>query len=93
LKVAPGAELLLKTGRIPSQLSFATGSVHLTFCEQVSGSRSLLYTVKLARHPLITGGVLSITVTEKVQVAVFPSLSLYTYVTGVVPLGNEEPGA
>src|SRR5438876_716735 len=44
-------------------------------------------------HPLMTGGVLSITVTVNEQVEVLLELSVAVYVTVVVPLGNVDPGA
>src|SRR5687768_11259149 len=47
----------------------------------------------LAGHPTITGFVLSLTMTLKLQVAVFPEPSMAIYVTSVVPIGKVLPGA
>jgi hypothetical protein len=44
-------------------------------------------------QPLITGGVLSWTITLNMQVDVLPWVSLNVYVTGVVPNVKVDPGA
>ena len=40
---------------------------------------------------VITGGSLSLTVTVKLQLAVFPATSVAVQLTGVVPFGKLEP--
>jgi hypothetical protein len=44
-------------------------------------------------HPVITGLVMSVTITLNVQLAVLPAASVAVYVTGVVPKGKREPEA
>ncbi len=65
----PGRCDLVQT-RFPAavQLSAAVGSVHDTVAVQTPAP---LVRVILAGHPLITGASLSVTVTVKLQVAVF----------------------
>ena len=43
-------------------------------------------------HPVITGLVLSSTITLKEQVDIFPAASVAVYVTGVVPMLKIVPG-
>ena len=52
-----------------------------------------MLTLKLAGHPLTTGGVLSTTVTVKLHGVSLPAASLNMYVTVVVPTGKVAPGA
>ena len=73
------------------QLSSAVGAVHVTICEQVAGFPAFDVKPILAGHPVITGFVLSLTVTVNEQVAVLPELSVAVYITTVVPTGNASP--
>jgi len=54
------------------QLSVAVGAVHVTFALQDAFAE----TVMLAGHAVMTGFVLSVTITLKVQVAVLPAASV-----------------
>jgi hypothetical protein len=64
---------------VTPQLSVAMGGVHVTGPEQEEDA------VKLAGTPLITGAMLSDTVTVEVQVAVFPPISVTVKVTVLMP--------
>jgi hypothetical protein len=55
------------------QLSVAVGAVHVTFVEQPEEGR---LTVMFVGHAVMTGAVASLTITLKVQVDVFPLLSV-----------------
>jgi len=55
-------------------------------------NEALQLIVMSAGHILITGGVLSCTVTLNVQVEILPWVSLNVYVTAVVPTGKVAPG-
>ena len=68
-------------------MSVAAGAVQVTFALQDAFAE----TVMLDGHPVITGLVLSATITLKVQVAVLPATSVAVYVTGVVPKENSDP--
>jgi hypothetical protein len=67
---------------------FAVGAVQVTTFEH---SEAVNETLMLEGHPDITGAVLSVTVTLKVHVAVFPAASVAVYVTAVVPRLNDVP--
>jgi hypothetical protein len=64
------------------------GGVHVTAFEHSFAAK---LTVISEGQPLITGGVLSVTVTLKVQVDLFPAASVAVYVTAVVPRANVAP--
>ena len=85
--VLPGALVVAIVA--PVQLSVNVGAVQLTTALQ----EALAFTVIFAGHPLITGGVISFTVTMNEHVAVLPAASVAVYVTVVGPLGNVLPGA
>jgi len=69
------------------QLSEAVGAVQVAIALQ----DALAETIMLDGHPVITGLVLSLTITLKVQVAVLPEPSVAVYVTGVVPSEKRNP--
>lgn len=70
------------------QLSEAVGAVQFTTASQDAFAATLI----VEGQPLTTGFVLSVTVTLKVQVDVFPFPSVAVYVTSVVPNGKLLPG-
>ena len=90
--VAPGAWLLVVYVIGPRQLSSAVGSVHVAVWLQVSLPAPVCTVISVGQ-PLMTGGVLSCTITLNVQVDVFSEPSVKVYVTAVVPTGNVAPGA
>jgi hypothetical protein len=65
------------------------GGTHVTTFEHSLAAR---LTVIFDGQPVITGAVLSVTITLKVQVDVLPAASVAVYVTGVVPRLKVEPG-
>jgi hypothetical protein len=69
------------------QLSDAVGGVQVAMALH----DVLAATEMLDGHPVITGFVLSLTVTLNVHVAVLPAASVAVYVTGVVPIEKSEP--
>ena len=71
------------------QLSEAVGAVHVTAAWHDPFAAITIG----AGHPLMTGFVLSLTVTLNVQVEILPDPSVAVYVTGVVPKGKVLPGA
>jgi hypothetical protein len=71
------------------QLSDAVGTVQLTFGWQEAPA---LIVISAVEQPLITGAVLSFTITLNAQVAILPDASDAVYVTNVVPIPNELPG-
>src|SRR5918994_915874 len=86
-KVLPGALVVARV--VPVQLSVKVGAVQLTTALQDASA----FTVMFAGHPMITGGVISFTVTMNEQVAVLPAASVAVQVTMVGPLGKVLPGA
>jgi hypothetical protein len=90
-KVAPGLCVLL-TATVPGQLSVAVGAVQLAVWLQAVLPVPVA-TLMLEGQPAITGTVLSVTVTVKLQVLLLPARSIEVYTTVVVPTGNTEPGA
>ena len=86
-KTAPGLLVLVKVNA-PAQLSDTVGAVQLT----VAWQEALPFTVMFEGHPVITGLVLSKTITLKEQVDMFPTASVAVYVTGVVPRTKSVPG-
>jgi hypothetical protein len=84
LNVAPDAI----SDVIVAQL-IVVGGVHVTIFEHSLAAR---LTVIFDGQPVITGAVLSVTITLKVQVDVLPAASVAVYVTGVVPRLKVEPG-
>ena len=87
LKSVPGFFVVVSVS-VPPQLSDTVGTVQLT----VAWQDAFAFTVMLEGHPVITGPVLSCTVTLNEQVDVFPSASVAVYVTGVVPRLKTVPG-
>ena len=73
------------TGTTPAQLSLAVGAVQLTTAPHLSAS--VPWEMPLGQ-PLMTGGVLSVTVTVKGQVLELPAPSVALAVTVVVPIGK-----
>jgi hypothetical protein len=71
VKVLP--ELLLLVNVPPLQLSVKVGAIQLTTASQ---DEAFAFTVMLEGQPVITGAVLSTTVTVKEHVAVFPAASV-----------------
>jgi hypothetical protein len=71
------------------QLSLASGAIHVAMALHVESAESVMFEGQL----VITGLVVSTTVTLNVQVDVFPVPSVAVYVTGVVPNANELPDA
>ena len=72
------------------QLSVAVGAVHVaTWLHDVLPGP--VYTVIFCGQLLMTGGVLSTTVTVKLQVLVLLCESVAVYITVVVPAGNVAP--
>ena len=71
----------------PGQLSVATGVVYDTTAPHVP---AVLFTVMFAGHAIV-GFSLSLTVTVKLQLAVFPAPSVTRNVFVVVPAGNVAP--
>jgi hypothetical protein len=69
-------------------LSVADGACHETSAPQDEFAETSM----LDGQPVITGLVLSVTVTLNVQTAVFPPPSVAVYFTSVVPSGNVLPG-
>lgn len=69
------------------QLSVIVGSAHVTTAEQVPG---VTLTV-ISLRPEIVGAVLSLIVTLKLWVVMFPAASVSVYVTTVVPTGKKLP--
>jgi hypothetical protein len=65
------------------------GGTHVTIFEHSLAAR---LTVIFDGQPVITGAVLSVTITSKVQVDVLPAASVAVYVTGVIPRLKVEPG-
>jgi hypothetical protein len=86
-KTDPGAFVLVRVN-VPPQLSDTVGVVQLT----VAWQEAFALTVMLEGHPVITGFVLSWTITLNEQVDVFPSASVAVYVTSVVPRLKVVPG-
>jgi len=80
LKVEPDAGEQSTTG-LGVQLSEATGAEKVTTAEQRPGS---VLTTMLAGH-VITGGVMSTTVTTALQVALLPAVSVTVNVTELGP--------
>jgi hypothetical protein len=72
------------------QLSVATGTFQFTATTQELGLLAVV--VISAGQSTIVGGVLSCTITSKLQVAVFPEGSVAVYVTVVLPRSNELLG-
>jgi hypothetical protein len=70
LKVLPG--LLLDEIVPPVQLSVKVGGVQLTTALHEAAAGTVIF----AGHPDMTGGILSVTVTLKVHVAVLPAASI-----------------
>ena len=82
-------EGLVDTSVPPVQLSVKVGAVQFAIAPQVVFE----LTVISAGHPLITGGVVSVTVTVNEHVAVLPTASVAVYVTVVGgPIANILPG-
>src|SRR6266849_8461308 len=79
-----GAQL---TVMVPGQLSLTVGAGYVT----TAPLGDVADTVMFGGH-VMTGGVLSMTVTVNEQVEVLFELSVAVYVTVVVPLGNVAPG-
>ena len=75
------------TGTVPSTVSVAVGLVYAT-----PAPEGPLWTVMLAGVPVMVGGVVSWTMTAKVDCAVFPKLSVAVQMTVVMAIGNVEPG-
>src|SRR6266576_5657309 len=73
----------------PGQLSTAVGAGKVTTAEQELAAEGA---VMLPGH-VTTGPSVSLTVTVKVFVSVFPAASVAVDVTVVAPLGNTEPEA
>jgi len=86
-KVVPGFFVLVNAGA-PPQLSVADGAVQLTMAWQ----DPFAFTVMLEGQPVMTGIVLSRTVTLNEQVEVFDAASVAVYVTTVVPRLKTVPG-
>jgi hypothetical protein len=72
----------------PAQLSLAAGAGQLTTAPQTPG---LLFVEMFRGHEVNTGASLSVTVTVKLQVDVFPPASVAVYTMFVVPIGNVDP--
>ena len=73
---------------LPGQLSETDGAAQVT----VAPHNPLSFGNTLSEGmPVITGSSMSITVTVKLQVAMFPEESVTTNVLVVVPDGNEDP--
>ena len=87
LKMVPGL-LVGVNVNMPPQLSETVGAVQLT----VAWQDAFALTVMFEGHPVITGPVLSCTITLKEQIDVFPAASVAVYVTGVVPRLKTVPG-
>ena len=68
--MVPGALVVVSVP--PVQLSVKVGTVQLTTALQVA----LAFTVIFAGHPLITGGVISLTVTMNEHVDALPAASV-----------------
>ena len=83
MNVEPGRIVLV----IVAQL-FTVGAVQVT---TFAHSEAVNETLMFVGHPEMTGAVLSVTVTLKVHVAVFPAASVAVYVTAVVPRLNDVP--
>lgn len=84
--VAPG--VCVDTNVTVPQLSVAVGAVQGTD----AWHNPLAGATMLEGHPVITGFVLSDTVTVKEHRDVFPEASVAVYVTVVTPMGNVAPG-
>jgi hypothetical protein len=76
------------SGAIVAQF-IVVGDVHVTIFEHSFAPRP---TVIFVGQPVITGAVLSVTITLKVQVDWFPAASMAVYVTAVTPRLNVVPG-
>jgi hypothetical protein len=72
----------------PAQLSLAAGAGQNTIAPQLPG---VLFTLMFTGHDVNTGTWLSVTVTVKVHVLVFPLASVAVNVLVVIPIGNDEP--
>ena len=66
---------------IPAQLSVVVGTATVAEHSPITGASTGA-----------TGGVLSTTVTVKLQGVLLPEVSVATYVTVVIPTGKREPG-
>jgi hypothetical protein len=84
-KEFPGVCVLVN---VTEQLSVACGGVQLAGTAQAEFPA----TVMLEGQPVITGLVLSMTVTLNIQIAVFPAPSVAVYFTSVVPRAKVFPG-
>jgi len=73
----------------PGQLSVGVGVAYVATAVQIPAA---VFNVIFAGH-VIAGGILSLTVTVKVQDAVFSEASVAVHVTVVVPLAKLEPEA
>jgi len=81
--------LLLVSVTVPPQLSETVGAVHVPIAWQEAFAGRTIFD----GHPLITGFVLSWTITLKEHVDVLPAPSVAVYVTTVVPRLKTDPGA
>ena len=93
--VVPSAKVVPLSGEydhvIDEQLSEAVPSDHVAVCEHTRGLPSCVNTVRLGTQAVIAGGVLSITVTLKVQFAVFKFASRADQLINVTPLLKVTP--
>ena len=78
-----------ETGSVPSTVSVALGREKVT----LAPAPELAWTVMVEGTPLMTGGIVSWTVTVNDEVAVLPCASLELQLTVVVAIGNVEPDA
>ena len=85
--VSPDAKPAVCTVVDPGQLSVPTGAVYVITAPQTPGS--LLWIIFPGQ--VIAGASVSFTVTSKLQVAVFPELSVTIKVLVVVPIGKVLP--
>ena len=86
-KVEPLARPAVRAVVTPEQLSRPTGAVYVTIFPQLPAAA---VTLMFAGQDM-EGGILSITVTVKEQVAVLPAASVAVYVTVFNPTGKVEP--
>ena len=73
---------------VPAQLSDTVGAVQLT----VAWQEAFAFTVMFEGHPVITGLVLSTTITLNEQVDMFPAASVAVYVTDCGTYIENVPG-
>ena len=86
-KISPGFFVLVNV-TVPPQLSDVVGAAQLATAWQ----DALAVTRILEGQPVMTGFVLSWTVTLNEHVEVLPAASVAVYVTVVVPSANTSPG-